>query len=77
MSEHDLAETARTVVGPDEALGAHSPDDMETNHWNTVAEELRAHGVAVDSGELKQLPHDVVLSDGLLARLGESSGGAA
>jgi hypothetical protein len=75
-SERDIVETARVVVGPDEAFGARSRDDMESDHWNALAETLRVHGVVVDAGELRQLPHDVVLSDRLRARLGHSPGGA-
>jgi hypothetical protein len=76
-SEHDIAETTRVVVGPDEPFGGRSQGDMETDHWNALAEKLRADGVVVDAGELRQLPHDVVLSDRLLARLGRSPGDAA
>jgi hypothetical protein len=76
-SERDIAETARVVVGPDEPFGGGSQGDMETDHWNALAEKLRADGVVVDAGELRQLPHDVVLSDRLLARLGRGPGDAA
>ena len=75
--ERDIVETARTVVGPDEPSGGRSQDDMESDHWNALAENLRAQGVVVDAAELRQLPHDVELSDRLRARLGQSSGGAA
>jgi hypothetical protein len=68
-SEQDIAETARVVVGPDEPFDGRSQDDMDTDHWNALAKDLRALGVDVDAGELKQLPHDVVLSEPLLARL--------
>jgi hypothetical protein len=73
-SERDIAATARLVVGPDEPFGGRSQDDMENDHWNALAENLRAHGVAVDAGELRRLPHDVVLSDRLRARLGRRPG---
>jgi hypothetical protein len=72
--ERDIVETARMVVGPDEPFGGRTQDDMETDHWNALAENLRAQGVVVDAGELRQLPHDVELSDGLRARLGQSPG---
>jgi hypothetical protein len=75
-SESDIAETARMVVGPDEPYGGRSQDDMENDHWNALAQNLRAHGVVVDGSELRQLPHDVVLSDRLLARLGRGPGDA-
>jgi hypothetical protein len=76
-SEHQIAQTARTVVGPDEPFGGRSQDDMETDHWNALAENLRRHGVVVDAGELRQLPHDVVLSDRLLVRIGRGPGDGA
>ncbi|HSS55114.1 MAG TPA: hypothetical protein VLK79_10765 [Gaiellales bacterium] len=75
--ERDIVETARTVVGPDEPFGGRSQDDMVSDHWNALAQNLRAQGVLVDAGELRQLPHDVELSDRLRARLGQSPGGAA
>ena len=76
-SEQEIAETARVVVGPDEPFGGRSYDDMETDHWNALAEKLRAHGIAVEAGALKQLPHHVVLSEPLLARLGRGAGTGA
>lgn len=72
--EHDIVETTRVVVGPDEPCGGRSQDDMETDHWNALAENLRAHGAVVDASELRQLPHDVVLGDRLIARLGRGPG---
>jgi len=68
-SEDGIAETTRVVVGPDEPFGGRSQADMETDHWNALADKLRAQGVAIDGSELMQLPHDVVLSDRLLAFL--------
>src|SRR5712691_679015 len=67
-SEQEIAETARTVVGPDEPFGGRSQNDMETDHWNALAETLLAHGVSADADELSRLPHAVVLSNRLLAR---------
>jgi hypothetical protein len=75
--EHDIAETTRVVVGPDEPYGGRTQDDMETDHWNMLAQTLRRHGVVVDASDLRQLPHDVVLSDRLLTRLGRGPGNAA
>jgi hypothetical protein len=75
--ERDIVETARAVVGPDEPFGERSQEDMESSHWGTLAKHLRAQGVIADAGELRQLPHDVVLSDRLRRRLGHSPGGAA
>lgn len=70
--ERDIVETARAVVGPDEPFGGRSQNDMETGHWNTLAQHLRAQGVVADAGQLRQLPHEIVLSDRLRARLGKS-----
>ncbi|MGH3427380.1 MAG: hypothetical protein ACRDQZ_07390 [Mycobacteriales bacterium] len=69
MSEDEVVETARVVVGPDEPFGGRSYHDMETDYWNALAEILRAQGVVVDGSDLRQLPHEVVLSDRLLARV--------
>jgi len=69
-SEGEIAQTARAVVGPDEAYGRRSQRDMEAGHWNTLAGTLREHGVAADADRLRRLPHDVVLTDRLRARLG-------
>jgi hypothetical protein len=76
-SERDIVETARVVVGPDEPFKGRSQDDMETDHWNALAEILRAQDVVVEAAELRQLPHEVELSDRLRARLGQRPGGAA
>ena len=71
-SADDIAKTARDVVGPDEPFGDRSYEDMAVGHWATLAERIRAQGVSADADELRALPHDVVLSDRLLARLGRS-----
>jgi hypothetical protein len=63
----EVVRTARMVVGPDEPFDGRSQDDMETDHWNALARTLHAHGVVVEAGELKRLPHDVVLSERLSA----------
>lgn len=68
-SVEDIEETARSVVGPDEPFGGRSQEDMEADHWASLSEVLRRQGVVVDARELKRLPHDVVLSERLLARV--------
>ena len=75
-SVEDIEETARCVVGPDEPVDGRSQEDMERDHWASVSEALRQQGVIVDARELKRLPHDVVLSERLLARLGRDAGDA-
>ena len=69
-SEVEIAETASAVVGPDEAHGGRSQGEMDAGHWTTLAETLRAQGVDVTGDDLRRLPHDVVLSERLRARLG-------
>lgn len=68
-SEPEIAATARVVVGPDEAYGDRSQADMDDGHRHTLAETLRGHGIAADADDLRRLPHDVVLSERLRARI--------
>jgi hypothetical protein len=75
-SVEDIEETARVVVGPDEPFGKRSQADMEADHWAYLSEILGEQGIAVDAQALKRLPHDVVLSERLLARVGRDSGDA-
>jgi hypothetical protein len=74
-SVEDIEETARVVVGPDEPAEGRSQADAEADHWAHLADVLRQQGVVVDTLELKQLPHAVVLSERLLARIGGGRGG--
>jgi hypothetical protein len=69
-SIEDIEETARAVVGPDEPFDGRSQEDVEAGHWTYLSEVLRQHGVVVDPLDLKRLPHEVVLSKRLLARVG-------
>jgi hypothetical protein len=75
-SVEDIEETARVVVGPDEPPDGYSQEEMEASHWNFLAGVLREQGVVVDALELKPLPHDVVISERLLARIGRGQSGA-
>jgi len=63
------------VVGPDEPYDGLSQEDAEQGHWAYLSDVLRQHGVVVDAPDLRRLPHDVVLSERLLARLGRSATG--
>jgi hypothetical protein len=65
----DIEETARVVVGPDEPPDGYSQEEAEAAHWAYLADVLREQGVVVDAQELKRLPHDVVLSERLRARI--------
>ena len=69
-SVEDVEFTARTVVGPDEPFGGRTFDDMATDHWVQLAGNLRQQGIVIDPAELRQLSHDVVLSERLRGRLG-------
>jgi hypothetical protein len=73
-SVEEIADTARMVVGPDEPFDGHSREDMEAEHWACLAAILRRHGVEADALELGRLPHEVVLGEQLLARVGRQQG---
>lgn len=66
----EIAETAVTVVGPDEPDEDLTADDMAQAHWEYLAEHLRTQGVAARAAELSRLQHDVELSQRMRARLG-------
>ena len=73
-ASHEIADTARVVVGPDEPFAGYSQEDMEASHWNALATVLRRQGINVEGPALRELPHDVVLGKQLLARLRASAG---
>jgi hypothetical protein len=70
----DIIDTARVVVGPDEPSDGHTYEDAAADHWAALVEVLRQQGTTVDAAELSRLPHDVVLSDRLLSRIGHDPG---
>jgi hypothetical protein len=74
-SVEDIEQTARMVVGPDEPTDGYSQQDAEQGHWAYLSDVLGQHGVVVDALDLRRLPHDVVLSERLLARVGHSATG--
>jgi len=74
-SVEDIEQTARMVVGPDEPSDGFSQEDAEHAHWAYLSDVLRQQGVVVDALDLRRLPHDVVLSERLLARVGRSATG--
>jgi hypothetical protein len=73
-SVEDITETARMVVGPDEPADGRSFEAEAANHWAHLADVLRRQGIVVDALVLSRLPHDVELSDRLLARIGQEPG---
>jgi hypothetical protein len=70
LSAEEVEETARVVVGPDEPGPGRSREEEQAGHWSRLAGTLQRYRVAVDAGELRNLPHDVVLGERLLARIG-------
>ncbi|HEX4812180.1 MAG TPA: hypothetical protein VFV66_05450 [Nonomuraea sp.] len=66
----DIQATTRVVVGPDEPFSGRSREDMEADHWASLQQIAQRQGVIVDAAALRQLPHDVVLSQQVLARIG-------
>jgi hypothetical protein len=68
-SVEEIEREARFVVGPDEPFEGHSQGDMEAGHWDFLSDKLRRQGVVADPDELRRLPHDVVLSERLRARV--------
>jgi hypothetical protein len=73
VRREDIEETARMVVGPDSAYGGYTQAEMDEGHWSFLSAALEEHGVVVDAANLRALPHEVELSDRLVARL-EPSG---
>jgi hypothetical protein len=66
----EMKRTARDVVGPDEPFQGRTRADMEASHWDYLTRILRKQGVEIEAAELKALPHDVEISDRVLARIG-------
>ena len=69
VTREQIEETARSVVGPDCAYGDYTQSEMDEGHWTYLSAGLKEQGVDVDATNLEALPHDVELSDRLLARL--------
>ena len=71
ITQEDIEEMARNVVGPDSAYGDYTQAETDEGHWSYLAAALEEHGVDVDATDLRALPHKVELSERLLARLGD------
>jgi hypothetical protein len=65
----EIEDTARTVVGPDEPIEGQTYAEVAAAHWAHLATLLSRQGLIADAGELRSLPHDVVLSERLRARV--------
>lgn len=74
-SVRDIEDTARAVVGPDEPPEGMSYEEAEADHREMLREILHRQGVVVDAAELAGLPHDVVVSQRLLTRIGGAASG--
>lgn len=70
MSVENIKDNTRMVVGPDESPEGGSKEEMESLYWSSLLQIARQQSIAVDAAELRRLPHDVVLSRRLLARIG-------
>jgi hypothetical protein len=69
MHAEEMRQTARVVVGPDEPWGDETYESVESEHWAWMAEILGKSDVVATGDELKSLPHDVELSDSIMARI--------
>jgi hypothetical protein len=69
LDREQIEDEARFVVGPDEAFGDHTQEDMAPDHWAHLAGVLGAQGVEIEAAELRRLPHEVALGERLLAAL--------
>ncbi|GAA4964982.1 hypothetical protein [Kineococcus glutinatus] len=69
QSMESLAETARTVVGPDEPPEGRTHEEETALHWAHLADIVQEQGVYIEAGELAALPHDVDVSSAIRARL--------
>lgn len=65
----EIADTARTVVGPDEPYDDHSHADIAAGPWPGLADTLRDHGVIVDPKKFSLLLRDVELTERVKDRL--------
>jgi len=69
----DLADTARTVVGPDEPHDGVSYEDAQQGYWAQMAANARAQGVHIEAGDLAALPHDVDISRDIRGRVARAA----
>ena len=65
-----IERNARWVVGPDEPPAGRTKEEEASLHWAYLQRIAQQSGVTISADELRHLPHHVVLSDRLLARIG-------
>ncbi|MFH8724761.1 hypothetical protein [Streptomyces termitum] len=74
LTPDSLAETARTVVGPDEPHGGETAEEAAAAHWAALADGLARRGVRTAPAALARLPHAVDLGPRLRAWAGLGGG---
>jgi hypothetical protein len=74
-SVEEIEQTARIVVGPDEPFNGSSQEEASKGIRRISATCSGSTASFVNALDLKRLPHDVVLSERLLARVGRSATG--
>ena len=76
-SVEEIRETALVVVGPDEPFEDRTEEDMAADYWEYLSDLLERQDLAIDPAELRELPHEVRLSQRLLKRIGAATDAAA
>jgi hypothetical protein len=69
MTRGEVSSTAKTVVGPDGPGPGETDAQMETLYWAFLARRLEDSGVRMTGTDLRELPHDVQISERLCKRL--------
>lgn len=69
LTMEEIVMNARGVVGPDEPPQGRSREEQANLYWAAMHRILQRQGVTLGEDELRQLPHDVEISDRLLARV--------
>ncbi|MBV1780996.1 hypothetical protein KRR55_17935 [Paeniglutamicibacter sp. ABSL32-1] len=68
-SVDDIEETAFGVVGPDAPAEDQDDEEMATEYWESLSEILEQRDLDIGPAELRELPHEVRLSQRLLKRI--------
>ncbi len=71
-SVQEIVDTTRAVVGPDEPFGGRSHQDMEAEHWAQSGWGPRGARNCCGRPGPEATTHNVVLSERLLARIGQT-----
>ena len=71
----DIEENAFDVVGPDGVVEDQTAEEAVEEYWEYLSELLEQQDFDIDPAELRELPHEVRLSQRLLKRLGAATPG--